>query len=208
MMDTDLWMFVAALAVAYLMPGPDMVLVLQTGALGGRDRAVATAAGLALARAAHVTVAVLGLAALLRAVPWAFDAVRLAGAAYLVWLGLGLLRADALAPDRLAAGGDRAGSRAAALRRGFVTNIANPKALLFCSVLLPQFIRPELGHGAGRAVLLGAILVGTGLAFDLVLASAGAGLGRALVRHPRWQALQRRLFAALLIGFGLRLAAD
>jgi threonine/homoserine/homoserine lactone efflux protein len=57
-------------------------------------------------------------------------------------------------------------------------------------------------------VLLGAILVGTGLAFDLVLASAGAGLGRALVRHPRWQALQRRLFAALLIGFGLRLAAD
>ena len=70
----DFWMFAGALAVAYLVPGPDMVLILQTGLLRGRRHALAVAAGLAVARATHVLLAAAGLAALLRTMPAAFDA--------------------------------------------------------------------------------------------------------------------------------------
>lgn len=211
----DLWIFVGTLAIAYLVPGPDMVLVLETGLRHGRTPALATAAGLAAARAAHVALAALGLAALLRAAPWAFDAVRLAGAGYLVWLGAGMLRgtsdpAGSGGPesDGEAPGGGRTGRPSArtAVLRGLLTNLTNPKALLFCSILLPQFVRPDEGAVSGQFLALGAILVGTGAAFDALYACAGAGLGRGLARFPLVQAVQRRVFAALLIGFGVQLA--
>ena len=76
-----LWLFFMALAVVYLLPGPDMILLLQTGARQGKGPALATAVGLGIARGCHVALAALGLAALFKAAPWTFDAVRLAGAA-------------------------------------------------------------------------------------------------------------------------------
>ena len=133
---TELWMFVGALAVAYLVPGPDMLLLLQTAASHSRLQSAATIAGLALARAAHVALAGLGLAALLQAAPWAFNTVRLFGAGYLIWLGISIWRASSLVPENACA--KRSRTALAAFRRGLLTNISNPKALLFCSVLLPQ----------------------------------------------------------------------
>lgn len=203
----DVWMFVGALAVAYLIPGPDMVLILHTGALQGRSQALAVAIGLALARATHVFLAAVGLAALLRTAPWAFEVVRVAGAAYLIWLGLGVLRSRSLQPEGPRPSSNESGrSMSQAAVRGFLTNLLNPKALLFCSVLLPQFVRSENGSMPGQFAMLGAILVATGLAFDLLYAGTGATLSRWAVRHPLNQALQRWVFAALLVGFGLRLA--
>lgn len=201
----NLSIFIGALAVAYLVPGPDMVLLLETGALRGRAYALATAVGLAAARAAHVALAACGLAALMRTAPLAFEIIRLCGVAYLLWLGVGILRAKSLAPHT-AQKGVRAPSYRAAARRGLMTNILNPKALLFCSVLLPQFIQPEYGPVAQQFLLLGAILVATGVAFDVFYALAGASLGRWLARRPLAQGLQRWTFGALLIGFGARLA--
>lgn len=81
-------MYFLALAVVYLLPGPDMILLLQTGARQGKAQALATALGLALSRGCHVALAALGLAALFKAAPWTFDLVRLAGAAYLLWIGI------------------------------------------------------------------------------------------------------------------------
>ena len=204
--------FIGALAVAYLVPGADMLLLLQTGARQGRRHALATALGLAMARAAHVALAGLGLAALLQTAPAVFDLVRIAGAAYLVWLGIGVLRMPPLSP---AAAGGAAGlqgeggaaSYLADILRGLLTNLLNPKALLFCSVLLPQFIQTDAGGVAGQFALLGAILVGVGMAFDGFYALAGAALAGLVARHRIVEAVQRWSFAALLIGFGLRLAA-
>jgi threonine/homoserine/homoserine lactone efflux protein len=203
----DFWMFAGALAVAYLVPGPDMVLILQTGLLRGRRHALAVAAGLAVARATHVLLAAAGLAALLRTMPAAFDMVRIAGAAYLMWLGVSILRSASLISDLPgpAAGHDGRSSMRAALR-GLLTNLLNPKALLFCSVLLPQFVRPESGSVPGQFALFGAILVAIGLMFDIVYAGAGATLSRWAGRSPLAQRLQRWTFATLLLGFGLRLA--
>lgn len=98
----------------------------------------------------------------------------------------------------------RSGSAAAC--RGFLTNLLNPKALLFCSVLLPQFIRPEHGSVHGQFLFLGMLLVAVGLMFDLIYVGTGAALGRWFARHPLAQTLQRWVFATMLIGFGLRLA--
>ncbi len=83
----ELGLFLMALTVAYLLPGPDMILLLQTGARQGRGAALATAVGLGVARGCHVALAALGLSALFKTAPWTFDVVRLAGAAYLLWIG-------------------------------------------------------------------------------------------------------------------------
>lgn len=201
-----LGMFIGALVVVYLVPGPDMILILQSSATGERGEALATAAGLALARAAHVTVAALGLAALLTTSPMTFQVVRFAGAAFLIWLGIQILHARTLVPDAEATQKpQRARSHVAAFHRGLLTNILNPKALLFCSVLLPQFIQPGQASVVAHFGLLGLILVSVGLAFDLVYASAGFVLGRWIAGHPLAETLQRWAFATMLIGFGLRL---
>lgn len=195
----DFWMFIAALAVAYTIPGPDMVLVLQAGSTQGRRHAFAVALGLATARATHVALAGLGLAALLRTMPWAFNIVRFAGSAYLIWLAVVIVRASGPAVSE---GQGRADSYRDALRRGVLTNLLNPKALLFCSVLLPQFIRQQDGGLSGQFLLLGGVLVGVGMAFDAVYAGAGTWFSR----WTGFGAAQRWGFAALLAGFGIHLA--
>lgn len=203
----DLWVFIGALAVVYLIPGADMVLILQAVTLWGRAQALAVAVGLGLARAVHVFLAAIGLAALLRTAPWAFEIVRVVGAAYLIWLGIGILRMRSFSPGGGAMPArDDSRSRSAAARRGFFTNLLNPKALLFCSVLLPQFIRPEQGSVPGQFLILGVILVGIGLGFDLFYAGAGTLLNRWLAHHPLIEVFQRWTFALLLMGFGTHLA--
>lgn len=203
----NLGVFIGALVAVYLVPGPDMVLVLQTASTQGRRKALATAIGLGLARAAHVTLAAVGLAALLKTVPWAFEVVRIIGVVYLVWLGLKLARASSLAPDMDPAGaGSTSTAYRAAMWRGLLTNITNPKALLFCSVLLPQFVDAGAGHVGAQFLLLGIVLVALGLAFDILYALAGGAMRQWMQRRPFAETLQRWTFAAMLIGFGARLA--
>lgn len=199
-------MFVTALVVVYLVPGPDMILLLQTAASHGRAHALATAVGLAAARATHVALAAFGLAALLETAPVAFDIVRIAGAAYLIWLGITILRAPSLLlGEAFSAITDMRHSLLIAGKRGLLSNLLNPKALLFGSVLLPQFIQPGQG-GAAQFLLLDVILVLIGMVFDVAYAIVGTGLGRWLARHRAVHSAQRWILASLLIGFGLRLA--
>jgi threonine/homoserine/homoserine lactone efflux protein len=87
-----------------------------------------------------------------------------------------------------------------------LTNITNPKALLFCSVLLPQFVHADAGNVGGQFLLLGVVLVAIGLLFDVLYAMAGVALGYWIEGHPVVQTVQRWTFAAMLIGFGARLA--
>ncbi len=197
-------MFFMALAVVYLLPGPDMILLLQTGARQGKGAALATAVGLGIARGCHVALAALGLAALFKAAPWTFDVVRLAGAAYLLWIGIQCLRTTMLPNLNGDATTEKPRWRAA-IQRGLLTNLLNPKALLFCSVLLPQFIDPHAGPVLAQFATLGVVLVGVGLLFDSAYALTGAALGRWLQRSPSAQRLQQWLFGSLLIGFAVRL---
>jgi len=199
-------LYLLALAMIYLLPGPDMILLLQTGALQGRATALATALGLAIARSCHVALAAMGLATLFKVAPWTFDVVRIAGAGYLLWMGLQLFKSNTFV---LSADGAQTQHKApwkSAIQRGVLTNLLNPKALLFCSVLLPQFITPGAAPVMTQFVLLGVILVAVGLVFDSSYALAGTWVGRWVQRNPRAQRVQQRLFGGLLIGFALRLA--
>lgn len=201
----DLPLFLSALAIAFTVPGPDMILVLQTAASRGRASALAAAAGLAVARGVHVALSAVGLAALVATSDVAFDVVRFIGAGYLVWLGVQILRAPSLAPEELEAV-RAAPALAAGFRRGLLTNLLNPKALIFCSVLLPQFIDPAAGDVDLQFAFLGALVVATGLAFDVAFALAGARIGAFVNGHRVVERIERLLFGSVLIGFGMRLA--
>nr|WP_315847044.1 LysE family translocator [uncultured Achromobacter sp.] len=201
----DMAVFLGALLIVYVVPGPDMILLLETGVLRGRGQALAVAVGLAIARAAHVTLAALGLAALFKTHPWAFDAARTVGGIYLMWLGLRLLRAGPVALDAAGQTPARGSGLGGALLAGVLTNVLNPKALLFCSVLLPQFVSPAHGPIGQQFAVLGVILVGLGLAFDVVCALGGGAVGRWMSSSPRAQKVQSVVFGTALIGFGLRL---
>src|SRR6201991_1039759 len=168
--------YVAALFVVYAVPGPDMALVLQTSIGRGVRSGFAAAGGLGLARATHVTLSACGVAALLRSAPWLYDVVRYGGAVYLAWVGIQIFRSPVFAlPDGTTAA-TSAGAAAsiesrplrAAFVKGLLTNLLNPKALLFCSVLLPQFVRPEAGPVALQMLELGLVLLAIGACFDVM----------------------------------------
>lgn len=216
--------YIAALFVVYAVPGPDMALILQTSIGRGMRHGFAAAAGLGVARATHVTLSACGAAALLRGAPWLYDIVRYGGAVYLAWVGVQIFRSPVFAlPDghdaRGAAdgtedigAGNKAGAGSRPLRTAFVkgllTNLLNPKALLFCSVLLPQFVRPEAGPVALQMVELGVVLLAIGVCFDAMYAIGAARIAGWMRAHPLAQTLQRWTFSAALIGFALRLSLD
>ncbi|WGS53686.1 LysE family translocator [Paraburkholderia sp. D15] len=205
--------YIAALFVVYAVPGPDMALVLQTSIGRGMRSGFAAAGGLGLARATHVTLSACGVAALLRNAPWLYDVVRYGGAVYLAWVGIQIFRSPVFAlPENGSAATAAAGAESRPLWTSFVkgllTNLLNPKALLFCSVLLPQFVRPEAGPVALQMVELGLVLLAVGACFDLTFSIGAARIANWMRAHPLAQTLQRWTFSAALIGFALRLSLD
>jgi len=226
--------YVAALIVVYAVPGPDMALILQTSIARGVRSGFAAAAGLGLSRATHVTLSACGMAALLRNAPWLYDAVRYVGAVYLAWVGIQIFRSPGFAVSghardehRAVAASDAAGASVASMAsmasavpagaarplrtafvKGLLTNLLNPKALLFCSVLLPQFVRPEAGPVALQMIELGVVLLAIGACFDAVYTLGAARIANWMRAHPLAQTLQRWTFSAALIGFAVRLSLD
>lgn len=204
----DLLLFFAALVAIYLVPGPDMILVLGTTVGEGQRHAIATAVGLAVARSIHVLLAAVGLATLFDSQPWTYHTVRMLGAGYLLYLGWQFLSKSSALPEQsvMAAAGIKRPGYPAAFRRGLATNLLNPKSLIFCSVLLPQFIHPEPSGVAGQFAVLALILVLTGFAFDLAYALLGRGLWALTAGNARYQKAQNNAFALLMMGIGLKVA--
>lgn len=205
-----LLMFIVALIIVCALPGADMALVMQTSMGRGARSGFAAAGGLGLARATHVTLSACGLAALLRNAPWLYEIVRYAGAAYLTWIAVQIFRSPAFAMPDPAGDSDARGARGhrADFVKGLLTNLLNPKALLFCSVLLPQFIRPEAGSVWLQVTQLGILLVIVCALFDVIYVLGAARIAVWLRRHPLAQTLQKWAFSSALIGFALRLSLD
>lgn len=185
----------AALALV-LAPGPDTAFVLGRG-LEARREGVLAAAGVSAGVLVHTLGAALGLSALLRAWPAAFAAVRYAGAAYLVVVGLRRLRGGDGGGESFRA--DRGGPRSAAVG-GLLVNVLNPKVALFFLAFLPQF-----GAGAGELAALGAVYAGLTLAY---LAGVGVAAGAASGLLAARASTLRRLTGLVLVGFGLALAIE
>jgi len=200
--------FYAAVLAIQLTPGPDMILVIGRGIGQGRRIALLSAVGMTLlAGIVQLSMLVLGIASLLAASPLAFEILRWAGAAYLIWLGLKLLvesgrRADRAGPAVLVSMSD-----GAALREGAINNLTNPKSLVFLFAFLPQFVDPANGWPvAVQLLLLGAVAKLTNFVILTTVALGAGTFGGWLARRPGLIAWQKRFAGIVMIGLGLRLA--
>lgn len=198
----SLLLFLAAGLALNVTPGPDMLYVAARSASEGRPAGVASAFGIAAGTLVHIALVAGGLAALLAAVPVAYTAVRLAGAAYLVYLGLrALLRPAGLTERALAPA-----SRWAVFRQGVVTNVLNPKVALFFLAFLPQFVDPARGSPALQVLALGLLFNTSGTLVNLAVALGASGASARLRRSDRAARVMERATGALFVGLGVRLA--
>jgi threonine/homoserine/homoserine lactone efflux protein len=171
-------LLLAYLAVATLLalsPGPDTMFVLASSASGGARSGVAATLGISSGGVVHASAAALGISALIAASPPAFEALQLGGALYLAWIGAQALYRlrRGFGERRSAAAAMTPVSAATSYRRGFVTNVLNPKVAIFYVAFLPQFADPLLGHVSLQIFLLGAVhnVIGTLWLAGLALAS-------------------------------------
>ena len=202
MFDSHLFaLFMVGALALNLTPGPDMTFVLAQAAHRGARAGLAAALGIGAGTIFHMTLAAFGLAALFAAWPLAFDLVRYAGAAYLVWIAIGMLRR----PPHLNAPVETEVVRTA-FRQGMLTNVFNPKVAVFFIAFLPQFVV----HGAGPAWLQILVL---GIAFDIsgtlvncAVALGGGKLAGRLRGNPLIGKMLGWISASVMVGLALRLA--
>ena len=195
-----LFLGVSALVIAT--PGQDTALTIRNTLLGSRATGVATALGVGAGQAAWTLATALGVGALLATSEPAFAALRVAGAAYLFWLGLRTLWTAARGAGSTRQGGRAARRPAVALRQGLLSNLGNPKMLAFFTSLLPQFSSTGAGllaHGLLFCMLTTIWLSG----YAVVVSRARALLDRGRVRR----ALDA-VTGTVLVAFGVRLAAE
>jgi len=203
-MSLELW-FAFALASAALLavPGPTVMLVLSYAMAGGRRTGLATVPGVTLGDFTAMTVSLMGAGAILAASATLFTALKLVGAAYLVWLGIQLWRTG-LPGENLGTRGPVKGQRAM-FWSAYVVTALNPKSIVFFMAFVPQFIDP--GEAAlPQFVILEATFL-TLAALNTALWAIMAGQMRARFSSPRLQRLIARAGAGVLIGAGILTAA-
>lgn len=197
------WIAVITITVlACISPGPDFAMVSRNGLLLSRRAGVLTALGIGMGVLVHVCYTLLGLGLVLQQTPWLFTALKLAGAAYLIYLGIKMLcsRPVKEQPDAPAA----AMSDLAALRTGFLTNVLNPKTSIFIVSLFIGVVQPDTTLTVQMAYGL-FIAAAHAVWFSLVALCFSAGMVREkLVAARQWI---DQIFGGLLVGFGILLTA-
>ncbi|HAI45937.1 MAG TPA: leucine efflux protein LeuE [Stenotrophomonas sp.] len=197
----DLWTFIAAVLVFLALPGPGTFTLLTATGRGGVRGGYTALFGLLLGDQILMWLAVAGVAALLKANPLVFHAVQYLGAAYLVWVGIGLLRQPRST-------GEEGGIRLQPghyFRQAVLINLLNPKAIIFYMAFLPLFIDPARHQGVVTFATMAVIIFVMGLAYCSVLIGVGNLLRRRILQHPRVGLLLRRVAGVFLVGFGVRL---
>ncbi len=196
--------FLLAVLVIQVTPGPGRLFILANGVAGGPRAGVAAAFGAASGMLVHTGAAAAGLAALFRAAPTVYDGVRLAGAAYLLWLAVGHFRSGgglgALEPATSSSSTRRVYLRA------MLNNLANPKVILFFVAFLPQFIVRGGAPAVLQFVVLGGLFLLVGLVLDVAIGILAGRIGEAVRRREWVTRLLDRLAGTIFAGIGLRMA--
>ncbi|HUU33171.1 MAG TPA: LysE family translocator [Vicinamibacterales bacterium] len=195
--------FIAAGLLLNVTPGPDVLYIVGRSLSQGRLAGVVSALGIASGSLVHVAAATFGLSTLILSLPLAYDTVRLAGAAYLVWMGIHAIRSRS---SDLRVQAMAATPLGVIFRQGMVTNVLNPKVALFFLAFLPQFTDALRGPLAPQFLLLGVIFIANGLLVCLGYALAASWFGGWLTARYVVHTWLNRAVGALFVGLGVRLA--
>jgi RhtB (resistance to homoserine/threonine) family protein len=206
-MGIDFAPFLLISVLLILIPGPDTAIVTKHALLAGRRGGVFASVGVATGLAIWTLAAAVGVAAILRASEVAFLALKIAGAIYLVWMGIQLLRdRSTLAPGVGGDGAPRRGAAKKALRQGLLSDLSNPKIAVFFTSFLPQFVHGD-SHGFASLLVLGTIFCVLTLLW-LVFYGMLVGHGSAVLRRPAVRRALDRFTGVVLVAFGIRLAFE
>jgi threonine/homoserine/homoserine lactone efflux protein len=195
--------FLSAAVVLAITPGPGIFYVLARSLRGGRREGVLSAAGTFLGGLVHVSAAAFGLSAILAASAIAFETVRYAGAAYLIYLGYRMIRNRQKEAVDLDSGSALRGT----FVQGVMTEVLNPKTALFFLSFIPQFVSVQQGHLATQFLLLGTVSVTLNTCADVLVACFAGPLGSAMKRNAKLGQRQRAASGVAMIGLGVYVAA-
>ena len=195
--------FLITCLIVVLIPGTGVIFTVSTGLTAGKRASLFAALGCTLGILPHLLASVLGLSALLHTSALAFEALKYAGVAYLLYLAYATWR------DRSAFAVNDAPTRATThglMIRGFLLNILNPKLTIFFLAFLPQFVTPDSTAPALQMLVLSGVFMAMTLAVFVIYGLLANGFRRAVIESPRVQNWLRRSFAAAFAGLGLNLA--
>jgi threonine/homoserine/homoserine lactone efflux protein len=189
-----------------LTPGPNMVYLVSRSICQGRAAGLVSLGGVALGFVFYILCAALGITALLLAVPFAYDALRFAGALYLFWLAFHAIRPGGRSPFQVQ--NLPSDSPKKLFVMGFLTNLLNPKIAILYLSLMPHFIVPEHGSVLMQSLLLGAVQTVISVSVNGLIVVTAGSIAALLARHPVWLVVQRWLMATVLASLVIRMATD
>jgi threonine/homoserine/homoserine lactone efflux protein len=189
-----------------LTPGPNMIYLISRSITQGSSAGIVSLGGVALGFMFYMLCAAFGITAFLFAVPYAYDALRLAGAAYLLWLAWQAIKPNGRSPfqvRQLKVDGPRK-----LFAMGFVTNLLNPKIAMLYLALLPQFIDPGQGSVLTQSLVLGSIQIVISVSVNAVIALTAGSIAVFLGTRPSWLLVQRWLMGTVLAGLAMKMALE
>ena len=205
MIEASWLLFIVASIVLIATPGQDMILVMSRSVAQGSRAGVATAAGVSVGLVGHTVLATLGLGAILRTSEWLFLALKLAGAAYLIYLGIGLLRTRG---SELTVGLATHRSLRQLFRDGALSNLSNPKIAVFYFAFLPQLVAPTARHPTASVFVLGLAFAALTFVAKAPVGLFAGALSAWLRSRPAVLTWTYRFSGAVLLGLGARLALE
>ena len=189
-----------------LTPGPNMIYLISRSLSQGRAAGFISLGGVALGFVFYMLSAALGITALLMAVPFAYDALRLGGAAYLLYLAWQVLKPGGQSPFALRELPQDSPRKLFAM--GFITNVLNPKIAIMYLSLLPQFISPAKGHVLAQSLVLGGVQIAFSIAINSAVVLTAGWIAHLLATRPTWQRVQRWVMGTALAALAVRIALD
>lgn len=204
--SASLWTFALISLGMALTPGPNMVYLLSRSISQGRMAGLISLGGVALGFVFYMTCAALGITAMVMAVPYAYDALRIGGALYLLYLAWQALRPGGRSPfevKHLSKDSPRK-----LFLMGFLTNLLNPKIAVMYLSLLPQFIDPGHGSVLSQSLILGSVQIVISISVNATVAVLAGSIAVFLAGRPSWIKVQRWLMGTVLAGLAVRMLSE
>lgn len=202
----ELIFFVGAALLMVLTPGPNMIYLISRSICQGRKAGGISLMGIATGLLVHVTAASIGLSAIFLAIPLAYDVLKWAGAAYLLYLAWQAVRPGARSPFEARQLPDDSPRRL--FMMGFLTSALNPKIAVFYLSIFPQFISPSHGSVLAQSLILGITQIGISFTVNLLITLSAARLAAWFSHNQKWLAVQRYVMGFVLAGLAIRIATE